>query len=176
MRRPPPAPFGTQATRLHGGRIVLVVGTLAALAFAGWVWVFHKGTGTTKIATERATQPGWTAAQMHYEKPEVKAEAPPPAPVDTISPQLAAMLATLREMQAEIDALKHRKPPTTTPVVQQQPKPEPPKKVPGAMLFVSHDVKDALPTPSALEYTLAPGATKLPCVIETAINSDVEGY
>src|SRR5262249_36043421 len=176
MRRTPPAPFGTQATRLHGGRIVLVVGTLAALAFAGWVWVFHKGAGTTRVATERATTPGWTAAQMHYEKREVKAEAPPPTPVDTISPQLAAMLAKLREMQAEIDALKNRKPPTVTPVAQHQPKPEPPKKVPASMLFVSHDIKDGPPRPGVRDYTLAPGSTKIPCILETAIDSDVEGY
>src|SRR6266699_2213439 len=176
MLRTPPAPFGTQATRLHGGRIVLVVGTLLGLAFAGWVWVFHKGAGTTKVATESATAPGWTAAQMHYEKPEVKAEAPAPKPVDTISAKLAEMLAKLANMQAEIDDLKHRKPPAATPVVQQQPKAEPPKKVPASMLFVSHDVKEGPPKPGVLEYTLAPGATKLPCVIETAINSDVEGY
>src|SRR5919201_6691559 len=155
MLRTPPAPFGTQATRLHGGRIVLVVGTLAALAFAGWIWVFHKGAGTTKVAPESATTPGWTAAQMHYEKPEVKAEAPPPAPVDTISPQLAAILAKLREMQAEIDALKNRKPPAATAAVQQPPKPEPPKKVPGMMLFVSHDVKAGTPPPLSAEYVLA---------------------
>src|SRR5207245_9227961 len=34
----------------------------------------------------------------------------------------------------------------------------------------------APPVPTTPEYALAPGATKLPCVIETAINSDVEGY
>ena len=44
------------------------------------------------------------------------------------------------------------------------------------MLYVSHEVKDAPPVPKTPEYALAPGATKLPCVIETAINSDVEGY
>ncbi len=44
------------------------------------------------------------------------------------------------------------------------------------MLYVSHEVKDAPPVPTTPEYALAPGATKLPCVIETAMNSDVEGY
>src|SRR5438876_10119824 len=105
MLRTPPAPFGTQATRLHGGRIVLVVGTLLGLAFAGRVWVFHKGTGTTKVATESATAPGRTAAQMHYEKPEVKSEAPPPKPVDTSSAKLAAKLARPVRVQAENDDL-----------------------------------------------------------------------
>src|SRR4029453_8062547 len=82
----------------------------------------------------------------------------------------------LPQKQTEIDALKNPKPPAATTVVQQPPKPEPPKKVPGSMLFLHHDVKEGLPKPSTLEYTLAPGATKIPCIIETAINSDVEGY
>jgi type IV secretion system protein VirB10 len=45
------------------------------------------------------------------------------------------------------------------------------------MLFVQHDLQEPeAPTSTVPEYTLAPGATKLPCIIETAINSDVEGY
>jgi type IV secretion system protein TrbI len=44
------------------------------------------------------------------------------------------------------------------------------------MLFVSHDIKDGPVKSPVPEYTLAPGSTKLPCIIETAINSDVEGY
>ena len=44
------------------------------------------------------------------------------------------------------------------------------------MLFVSHDLKEAESGPKASEYTLAPGATKLPCILETTIISDVEGY
>ena len=44
------------------------------------------------------------------------------------------------------------------------------------MLFVQHALQDTPPAPATPEYTLAPGATKLPCLIETAINSDVEGY
>jgi type IV secretion system protein VirB10 len=44
------------------------------------------------------------------------------------------------------------------------------------MLFVGHDAPAPAHTPKSTEYTLAPGATKLPCIIETAMNSDVEGY
>jgi type IV secretion system protein VirB10 len=175
MTRTPPA-FGTPATRLHAGRIVLVLALLALAAITAWVWAFHRGPKGTTAVTESSTNPGWTAAQMHYEKPEVKAEVPKPAPVDMTAAELAKLRAMLAQMQAEIDALKNRKPPAATTVVQPQPKPEPPKKVPGTMLFVQHDVKDAVPKASALEYTLAPGATKLPCILETAINSDVEGY
>ena len=44
------------------------------------------------------------------------------------------------------------------------------------MLFVHHEVKEARPQPRTLEYTLAPGATKFPCIVETSMNSDVEGH
>jgi type IV secretory pathway VirB10-like protein len=175
MTRTPPA-FGTPATRLHAGRILLVLALLAGAGIATWVWLFHKGAGKTTTLTESSTSPGWTAAQMHYEKPEVKAEVPAPKPVDMTAAELAKLRAMLLQMQAEIEALKNRKAPAATTVVQQQAKAEPVKKVPGSMLFVHHDVKDALPKPSALEYTLAPGSTKLPCIIETSINSDVEGH
>src|SRR5205823_13399415 len=50
------------------------------------------------------------------------------------------------------------------------------KPAPRAMLFVSHEVKEGPPKPTTTAYTLAPGATKLPCVVETSINSDVQGF
>jgi type IV secretory pathway VirB10-like protein len=168
--------FGTPATRLHAGRILLMLTLLVGAALTAWIWVFHKGGKVSTAPTESSTNPGWTASQLHYEKPEVKAEAPAPKPVDMTAAELAKLRAMLAQMQAEIDALKNRKPPAATTVVQQPPKPEPPKKVPGSMLFLHHDVKEGLPKPSTLEYTLAPGATKLPCIVETSINSDVEGH
>ena len=175
MTRTPPA-FGTPATRLHAGRILLVLALLLGTGIATWVWVFHKGAKGPSAVTESGVNPGWTAAQMHYDKPEVKAEAPAPPPVDLTAAELARIKALLAQMQAELDALKNRKPPTATTVVQQQPKPEPPKKVPGSMLFVAHEPKPESGSPKVDEYVLAPGATKLPCIIETSINSDVEGY
>jgi type IV secretory pathway VirB10-like protein len=176
MMRTSPTAFGTPATRLHAGRILLVLALLVGGALATWIWLFHRGGGPSMASPEKGTSPGWTAAQMHYDKPEVKGEAPAPPPVDLTAAELARIRAMLAQMQAEIEALKNRKPPASTTVVQQQPKAEPPKKVPGAMLFVSHEIKDGLPKTSLIEYTLAPGSTKLPCIVETAINSDVEGY
>ena len=44
------------------------------------------------------------------------------------------------------------------------------------MLHISHALKEATDGPKASEYTLAPGATKLPCILETKIISDVEGH
>ena len=54
--------------------------------------------------------------------------------------------------------------------------PHPRPKPHGSMLFVSHDLKEAADGPKASAYTLAPGATKLPCILETKIISDVEGH
>ena len=44
------------------------------------------------------------------------------------------------------------------------------------MLHISHALKETTDGPKASEYTLAPGATKLPCILETTIISDVEGH
>jgi type IV secretion system protein VirB10 len=105
-------------------------------------------------------------------------DAPPDRSAEILR-QLAALQQQLAEQQAAIDALK-RKPST---VINQQPaqaaKATPPvvaPRPPGGMLYISHDLKEAPAGPKIPEYTLAPGATKLPCQIETAMNSDVEGY
>jgi type IV secretory pathway VirB10-like protein len=166
--------FGTPATRLHAGRILLVVILLVGIAIATWVWLFHKGAGKQATVTESSTTPGWTAAQMHYEKPEVKAEAPAPKPVDMTAAELAKLRAMLAQMQAEIEALKNRKTPVATTVVQKETPKEPVKKVPGSLLFVAHDVKEAPPKPRVPEYTLGP-ATFVPCILETSIISEVQG-
>src|SRR5262249_10147560 len=42
------------------------------------------------------------------------------------------------------------------------------------MLYISHELK-AEPTPAPNTYALAPGS-KIPCQVESAVNSDVEGY
>src|SRR5260370_27151600 len=78
------------------------------------------------------------------------------------------------QQQKDIDDLKRRGLVKAT--APQRPAAPPQRREPPPMLYVSHEVKDAPPVPKTPEYALAPGATKLPCVIETAINSDVEGY
>ena len=177
MMRTAPPPFGTPATQLRLGRILLALFLMAAVGAGVLGWLFYGRKGhQAAVTTEKSTSPGWTAAQLHYEKPEVKAEAPAPKPVDDTAAKLAAILAKLGTMQAELDELKKRKPTTT--VLQQPPPPKsaPVKPAPSAMLFVSHEVKEGPPKPTTTAYTLAPGATKLPCVVETSINSDVQGF
>src|SRR5205823_7051537 len=123
---------------------LLLLTLLVGAAPTRWVWALHRRARVSTAPTESSTTPGWTASQMHYERPEVKAEAPVTKPVDLTAAELAKLRAMLAQMQAEIDALKNRKPPAASTVVQQQPKPEPPKKVPGSMLFVHNDVKEGL--------------------------------
>jgi hypothetical protein len=174
--RPRPAPFGTQPTGLHGGRIVFVLTALLLLAFGAWVWLFHKGAGGGKDVTESGTNPGWTAAQLHYDKPELKAEPLLPKPIDRTAELIAQMLARLTSIESRLTALENRKPPAATTIVKEAPKPEPPKKVAGPMLFVAHEAKEAGGGKAKEgEYTLAPGSY-LPLILQTAINSDVEGY
>lgn len=166
-------PFGTPATRLHVGRIVLTALGVGALIVAGLAWMFasHRPTKAPDLTEAGAT--GWTPTQ-HYALPEVKVvEASPP--VDDSAAKWAALMAKLAQMQAELDALKNRK--TTTTIVQPSvPKQAAVKPPPGSMLFVEHQVQEAAGLPKANEYVLAPGATKIPCIVETKINSDVPGF
>jgi Bacterial conjugation TrbI-like protein len=171
-------PLRPPATRLRMGRILLVgvIVLLGCLTLGAWL-ISKRAKPVAPASGESGTSPGWTAAQLHYDVAPPKPEPVVPAPVDMISPQLAALRAMLKQMQAELDELKNRKPTQTT-IVQQppQPKPVPMKPAPAPMLFVSHDVKNTPPVSKETLYTLAPGATKLPCEIETVVNSDVEGY
>ena len=102
MMRTAPRPFGTPSTRLHAGRILLTLVTLAGLVFGAWIWAFRKGADGSKVVTESSTPAGWTAAQMHYDKPEVKAEAPAPKPIDTTAAELAKLRAMMLAMQAGV--------------------------------------------------------------------------
>lgn len=101
-----------------------------------------------------------------------------PAPNAALLAKLAALQAEMERQRLELEALKKRPSGTTIvqPGQQQAARVTPPAKISASMLFVQHELKDPPPAPSATEYTLAPGATKLPCMVETAINSDVEGY
>jgi hypothetical protein len=123
--------FGTPATRLHAGRILLVLTLLGGAALTAWIWAFHKGTKGSSVVTEGSTNPGWTAAQMHYDKPEVKAEAPAPKPVDMTAAELAKLRAMLAQMQAEIDALKTANLPPPRPLSSNHPSPSRPRRSQG---------------------------------------------
>lgn len=176
MTRTPPTPFGTPATRLHSGRLMLALAVLVGLGMSAWIWLTRHDSASKPVAVETASQPGWTASQQHYEKPDPPKEVPAPKPVDMTAAELARLKAMMAELLARLDALEKRKPGATTIVQPPQPKPAPPAKTAGQLLFVSHELKDVPAPPREREYVLAPGSTVFPCILETAINSDVPGY
>jgi type IV secretory pathway VirB10-like protein len=164
------------ATRLQSRRILLAGGgvLLFGVAFLSWLWSQR---APTKPVEPSESSPAYTASEAHYVKAAPQPEPPPPVPEDTLTPMLTALLAKLQRMQAELDELKNRKPTQTT-VIQKAPeqKPAPTRPPAASMLFTSHEVKEGPPLSTVPLYTLAPGDTKIPCEVETVINSDVEGY
>src|SRR5262249_51451264 len=139
-------------------------------------WLLHaKGQSLMTPVVDSTAWPAWLKQPTQYTPPAVPTPTPVTAPPDQTVAQLAALRAQLLAQQQAIEELQRRGVPMA--LKPQAPATAPPPKTPGPMLFVSHDLPQA-GTPSARPdaYTLAPGATKLPCIVETAINSDVEGY
>ena len=181
-----PRPFmrapGLPVTRLRLGRVVLLIFVAGATVLGGTVWLLTTKARPLLTSTVDSTAwPAWLRQAQTYptSEPEpAKAAAVVPDPNAALLARLAAIQAEMERQRQELEALKKR-PSGTTIVQPQQGKAAPVTPAPkphASMLFVAHDLKEAPPTPKAAEYTLAPGATKLPCLIETAINSDVEGY
>ncbi len=169
--RPPTLPV----TRLRLGRLVLLLVISAGVLLGGTVWLLHtQGHSLTAPIIDSTAWPAWLKQRQQYPTADVTASAPVAAPPDQTAAQLAALRAQLLAQQQAIDELKRRGIPT--PQGPAKPQAPPQHKTPGSMLFVSHELPAAAHAPKASEYTLAPGATKLPCVVETAIKSDVEGY
>jgi type IV secretory pathway VirB10-like protein len=178
-------PYRPGVVRLRVGRLVGLIVLVMALVVGGGLWFLHAyGRKVTTKPVASTMSPTWMKQGITYppdaQKLAQASEAPPDRSADILR-QLAALQQQLAEQHAAIEALK-RKPST---VINQQPAqaakatpttPVTPPRPPGPMLFVSHELKEPPPGPTVTEYTLAPGATKLPCEIETAMNSDVEGY
>src|SRR5215475_13584103 len=177
---PPPQVARQLATRTHGKRIVLIILVIVggALALAARA-VLTRGPARVKEVLTAGTRP-WMQQAATYpdvEKPPEKAATPP---VDTTLGELAKLRSDLLAMRLRMDELERRKSQTT--VINQgqqgQAQTKPPEKKPAPMLYYQKEMQDkpVVAAPAVSEYLLAPGATKLPCVVETAINSDVEGY
>jgi type IV secretory pathway VirB10-like protein len=170
------------ATRLHLGRIALLVLSVGMALAAGTCWLLWTKARPMTQPVESAAWPAWMRHAQTYQptEPPLPQQAQAAAdPNAALNAKLAALLADLERQKLELEALKKR--PTGTTVMQQGPqhaaKTTPPSTTSASMLFVQHELQEPdAPKSKVPEYTLAPGATKLPCVIETAINSDVEGY
>jgi type IV secretion system protein VirB10 len=125
--------------------------------------------------------PYWGRQTFQYKTEE---PAPPPEekkPVDTITPELAALRRQLTALQQELELLKQRKTTTTTVINQGdtggQRAPAVQRSTPAPTQFIAHAApKDpAGEAPLTPASVLAPG-TFLPCAVETQMHSEVEGY
>ena len=183
----PPRPFPHPSpwlpvTRLRLGRVVLLVVVAGAALIGGALWLLTtQARPLLTQAVDSTAWPAWLRQAPTYPVAEADPPKPPepvPDPNAALLAKLGALLAEQERQRQELEALKKR--PSGPTIVQPQqanaaavtPAPKPH----AAMLFVAHDVKDGPPKPTVEEYTLAPGATKLPCLVETAMHSDVEGY
>ena len=175
-------PWFLPVTRLRVGRVILLAIVLFTALIGGTVWLL-----TTKARpfltplVDSTAWPAWLRQAQSYPTPEPEPPKPAAPVVDPNAALLAklnALLAEQERQRQELEALKKR-PSGTTIIQPQQGKAAavtPAPKPHAAMLFVAHELKDEPAKPKATEYTLAPGATKVPCIIETAMNSDVEGF
>jgi type IV secretory pathway VirB10-like protein len=149
---------------------------------AGTFWLLATKARPTSQTVDQAIWPAWMAQKQTYAAAEPLLPthaAAVPDPNAALLAKLGALEAEMARLRLEQEALKKR--PSGTTVIQQgqqqAAKTTPPSKTSASMLFVEHQLKDPeAPKSKVPEYTLAPGATKLPCIVETAINSDVEGY
>ncbi|HSX78180.1 MAG TPA: hypothetical protein VLQ80_06370, partial [Candidatus Saccharimonadia bacterium] len=163
-------------TRLRVGRLLLLLVVGASALLGGTFWLLGSTRPTLPAAvTDSTAWPPWLRQAQTYPAPETKPPAQAAtAEVDKTAIEVAKLRADLLRQQQELEELKRRgmvKSPTAAPA-----QVVPRRQAPPPMLYVSHEVKDTPAPPKTPEYTLAPGATKLPCIVETAMNSDVEGY
>jgi type IV secretion system protein TrbI len=191
-----------RVVHLRAGRLLLLAFLVLLLLAAGAFWMLAQPRKTvSQPLPEATTNPAWMRQATSYlpedpfqAKLAVAAPAPPPDRSGEILDQLASLrkesqgtredLAKMQQdnhaIRQEVETLKHRPaplpPPRNTPPPPAPAKTTPPPRPPGGMLYISHDLKEVPPPPLRPEYTLAPGATKIPFILETKIISDVEGY
>lgn len=175
---PPPQIQRQLATRMHGTRIALLLLLILGGAIAGVVVLLRtQGKPLAAAAIPAPTGRPWLKQAETYPEPEKPVEKPPVQPVDTVSPELARLRNELLAMQRRLEEMEKRKPPPA--VVPPQPSAPthgtPPAKRPAPTLHYHKESQDRDTSASkGREYILAP-TTFLPCVVETTVNSDVEG-
>lgn len=161
----PPPVTGRSFTRIGLTLLVLV------LVIAGMLYGMLKLQGKTVAAAvgEKASIP-WKPAMVYPPTQELP-EKPATPTADPLADRLAALERKHEALLHVLERQGQRRVPPTPP---QQPRQ--PAEPPSAPLYITNKVEETKSQSSVKEYTLAPGSTKIPCVTETAINSDVGGF
>jgi type IV secretory pathway VirB10-like protein len=170
-------PYSPQVARLRSWRTALIFLLLMAIVVGGGIWVLRTYGKRLKAKPVEPTAQHSHLKQSWAYEPERAAQkntATPPDKDAEVLRQMAAMQHELQQQRELLETLRRRGAAKTGEKEQAKPVTEH-KAPPGSMLFISHEPEPE-PGPKAAEYTLAPGDTKIACIIETAMNSNVEGY
>lgn len=169
-------PIGPPPRAVRIRVIPWLLGILIALGFAvgAYIWARHAGWLTPVDRVKKSWDTGNNGIGIKN-KILYPAEPTPAVAVtngrDLTQEQLDALRRELAAQRALLEQLSKR--PTQTAAAPAKPAPAPAKHRP--MMFVANKVEmsdeDGPDT-----YALTPGATKLPCVVETAMNSDVQSH
>lgn len=147
----------------------LVVLAVAALAY--W-WAGSNPEGMKSAIQELGFWPDFMNQPTTYKREQQFATAAAAPGRDKTAEELAALRAELERLKAQ-QAIR---PAVVTPA---QPAPQQAVqravKRPSDMLFITKPLKESA-GPTLPTYRLAPWATKLPCVVEMLLNSEVPGW
>lgn len=168
--------YQTHQPTHFSGKTLLVILLLVGGVVAGGIYFLRQkaqGVHVAGISGDNGIWPAWMQQPVKYEPtpPEKPAVGPPAR--DRDAERWQQVMKELTEQRAMLEQLKRQ--PAKAQPVHSGPKPKP-----APMLFLAGTLPKAVekeaPKSTEPTYLLAPGATKIPCSIETAMNSDVEGY
>lgn len=173
ITRPPYQP--PRVVQIRGGLFWFPLLVLLMLGGGAYWYFTHRSDGKSlqTVVADATGAPSWLPQRIQYPPEKPPPEPPKPPVIDEDAIWRAEMLKKLQAMQNELEQVKRQKAPAA-PVP--PPKPAPKTKY-AAPLFMAGGTKEGVHgTPEDPTYLLAPGDTKIPCTLETAMNSDVEGF
>jgi type IV secretory pathway VirB10-like protein len=170
--RPPPS---HRAVRVRLIPWLLGIIIMIGFAIGAYLWARHAGwlTPVDRLAKGYMDNNGIGIKPGFHYTPEVKPAVAVTNGRDVLQEQLDALKRQVSQLAAAFEAHLKNHPKGGGTAAQPVAKPAPAKH--RSMMFVSNKVEmEDIPEPDT--YELAPGATKLPCVVETAMNSDVQSH
>ena len=146
------------------------VGAALGVGAMAWAW-WPRSFGTVPVLEEKTSltipDPGWNG-YAPMPKPEVKPVSFEPDPrVDAMRRHLEALQAEDAKLRERLQQLEQRPVAAAT---AEKPKPPPPHRHMGYLAFEQPKEEEE----KAPLYALAPADTKLECIVESQMNSDVQ--